>query len=942
MSDNKQKAICILGMHRSGTSAITRAVNLLGPKLGREDDLMPPVEGDNPHGFWELMSLFSFHERLLSHLSSSWDNVRPLPGDWWMRPEVRPFKEELRRLVESEFSGEAVWMWKDPRTCLLLPLWKEVLQDIEVDAGFIICVRNPLDVAASLSRRNNFPKDKSLALWLLYNISALFWTDGAKRILLNYDDLLEDCEYSLRKVSAFFDIPWPRDENRVHESITGFIRPQERHSHTSTELLLRDEDVPEPVKRLYRLLLESRDQDDILNSERFRREISAIYSDYRSYADLFMRTQQASRRLPGMSCYRVRAELPASGKPLAFPLCANPRASIIIPVWNHWEYTARCLQAILANNQGVPYEVIIVDNGSSDKTGEMLARIENVRVIRNPSNSGYVIACNQGAGIARGKYLVFLNNDAEPLKGWLEELLDTAAMDESVGAVGAKLIYPDGLLQEAGGLIFSDGCGWNFGKGDDPSEEIYNVRCEVDYCSGACLLLKKNLFAALGGFDIRYSPAYYEDADICFSLRSTGYKVVYNPKAQVIHHESVTAGTDMSSVFRQGLETNRKKFAEKWKVELSRQDAPPSETGKVPVVACRERLTKKEISAEDVLCLLHHARSDREGHFPLALTEKSIFYSSFDKKAEKAFGVIRRACCLYGNDGIGIEWTGRYDSTAILHMISHAFDGHVPFPVIRIVSGPEPPELRRFVERLRGGWGLDLRVYDDGSPLRPAASRVQDGYLNSAGDMSIDRVVDSLKLRALINAQSWNKGGPPSLPLFFSRAESGRHVRVRPVLHFTELDLLLYLKKYQVPFFEALVVPALGSLSEFKAAIALEEMPFALHASESFCPRVRIKNTSAILWPAKGLQDGRFAVALSYHWIDGNGGIIVSGGLRTPLVHDVGPNEEIVLYATAKTPQLPADYTLEFDLVQEGVTWFKDKGSETAKVAIHVEGKGIL
>jgi GT2 family glycosyltransferase len=273
---------------------------------------------------------------------------------------------------------------------------------------------------------------------------------------------------------------------------------------------------------------------------------------------------------------------------LHFNSFIEPQVSIIIPVFNNWKYTYCCLNSILEHTEEVTYEVIVVDDGSSDETVEMLEKVQNIRIILNESNLGYLKACNRGAEVAKGQYLLFLNNDTEPQEGWLENLLSIADGDKVIGAVGAKLIYPDGKLQEAGGMIFSDGRPWKFGNGDDPEKEIYNQICEVDYCSGACLLVRKNLFTELGGFDVRYVPAYYEDADLCFTLRKMGYKVLYSPEVVVIHYEAVTAGKNAYS----WGEINRMKFIEKWENELTYQDEHPSITGEFPATANRERLTK--------------------------------------------------------------------------------------------------------------------------------------------------------------------------------------------------------------------------------------------------------------------------------------------------------------------------------------------------------------
>ncbi|KJR40985.1 glycosyl transferase family protein [Candidatus Magnetoovum chiemensis] len=263
--------------------------------------------------------------------------------------------------------------------------------------------------------------------------------------------------------------------------------------------------------------------------------------------------------------------------PLSLPLSNNPTVSIVIPVFNKAAYTYKCLKSIIANTTINDYEVIVVNNASKDNTLDMLSRIKNVRIVNNQENMGFVDACNRGAAASKGKYLVFLNNDTEVRYKWLEALIDVCKGDKRVGIVGSKLIYPDGRLQEAGGIIFSDGNGYNFGRYDDPNKPEYCYVKEVDYCSGASILIPKTLFEHLGGFDTRFAPAYYEDTDISFSVRSLGYKVVFQPASQVIHHEGITAGTDTSSGFKAFQNINRTKFLQKWSETLKTQYRSPDE-----------------------------------------------------------------------------------------------------------------------------------------------------------------------------------------------------------------------------------------------------------------------------------------------------------------------------------------------------------------------------
>lgn len=259
------------------------------------------------------------------------------------------------------------------------------------------------------------------------------------------------------------------------------------------------------------------------------------------------------------------------------PLAA-PKVSIIIPVLNKVAFTRKCLKTLKQNTPVDLYEVIIWDNGSTDETRSFLESLaatdKALRYFRSEENLGFVGGNNAAVQHARGEFLVFLNNDTEPQPGWLEALVQTAEADVIVGAVGAKLIYPDGKLQEAGGIVFRDASGWNYGRAQDPRDPRFNFLREVDYCSAACLLVRTALFRELGGFDVRYAPAYYEDTDLCFALRKLGHRVVYQPRCEIIHHEGATAGQDLAKGFKQYQVANRQKFFEKWRTTLARQSAP--------------------------------------------------------------------------------------------------------------------------------------------------------------------------------------------------------------------------------------------------------------------------------------------------------------------------------------------------------------------------------
>jgi GT2 family glycosyltransferase/glycosyltransferase involved in cell wall biosynthesis/SAM-dependent methyltransferase len=249
--------------------------------------------------------------------------------------------------------------------------------------------------------------------------------------------------------------------------------------------------------------------------------------------------------------------------------------SLVIPVCNKLEYTIKCLRSLNNNTPHDLFDLIIVDNASIDGTQEFLdSAVDSISLITNMTNNGFTLACNQGAQVARGEFVLFLNNDTEPQPGWLEALVDVMKEDASIGIAGSKLVYPDGRLQEAGGIIFSDGSGWNYGRFDDPEHPRYNYVREVDYVSGASLLIRRSLLMELHYFDEKYSPGYYEDTDLCFQARRAGYKVVYCPFSRVIHHEGISSGNDLSRGMKKYQLINKKKFVKKWASVLKNQLPP--------------------------------------------------------------------------------------------------------------------------------------------------------------------------------------------------------------------------------------------------------------------------------------------------------------------------------------------------------------------------------
>ncbi len=518
--------IAIGGMHRSGTSLITRMLNLSGMYLGPSNRIMTAGE-DNPEGFWENLDFVELNDRILACFNGAWDYVPELPEKWHLSPTLQALREDAESLINN-FSEQSFWGWKDPRTTLTLEFWQHLIPELK----FLFMIRDRLEVAQSLHLRNGFSLINGLQLWEKYN--RLVKNVEPKKVLaVHYDALLQDTEKQMIRIFKWAGISLA-DVNL--DAVLSAVKTDLRHAKRQ-EIEFENKNSFTSVFDLYAQLCEKAQYDP--EKER----------------------QSGDKKENGKT---EKKKTQVSDAPLV---------SIIIPVFNKMEFTHRCLKAILQNTHYANYEIIFVDNGSTDGTRHYLQKLQrsNIRTVFNEQNLGYVGGCNSGAAVAKGDYLLFLNNDTEVQPGWLLSMVNLAESRSDAGIVGAKLIYPDGKLQEAGGIIFSDGNGWNYGRGFDPADPRFNFVRKVDYVSGAALLVKRALWDRIGGFDERYAPAYYEDTDLCFSVRKEGFQVYYQPESVVVHYEGQTAGTDLASGFKKYQQINRAKFTEKWSKVLQKQ-----------------------------------------------------------------------------------------------------------------------------------------------------------------------------------------------------------------------------------------------------------------------------------------------------------------------------------------------------------------------------------
>ena len=291
---------------------------------------------------------------------------------------------------------------------------------------------------------------------------------------------------------------------------------------------------------LYRKRIEKKIKEHILESLDYK----LIYESYKKYALNIIKEVQEE---------------------ITFEKSIEPQISIVIPVYNNYDLTLKCLYSIKENCNLKNYEIIIVDDCSTDKTKELENIIKNIKIIKNNQNLGFLKSCNLGVKESKGKYIYLLNNDTQIMPHCIEKLAETLDKYNDCGAVGSKLIYPSGKLQEAGALIVSSrGKVISIGHKDIPLRKEFNNLREVDSCCGASLMIRKSLWEELNGFDEIYSPGYYEETDLCLKIKDKGYKILYQPESEVIHFESQTFSNKRTKLMKR----NRKFFRNKWNKKL--------------------------------------------------------------------------------------------------------------------------------------------------------------------------------------------------------------------------------------------------------------------------------------------------------------------------------------------------------------------------------------
>lgn len=297
----------------------------------------------------------------------------------------------------------------------------------------------------------------------------------------------------------------------------------------------------------------------------------------------WLRGQQAEVLLPEVRGPVAPGDFAAVIAQLQFAACSTPEISIVIPAYGDLPHVLACLQSIADNPPSRSYEVIVAEDASGQAEMAGLAQIPGLRYLPFTENFGFLRASNRAVAKARGHFLALLNSDVEVGEGAFDALWQTLQMHTDCGLVGAKLCYPDGRLQEAGGILWRDGSAWNWGRFDDAGHSRYNFVRDVDYVSAAAMMMPMALFRTLGGFDEHFAPAYCEDSDLAMRVRAAGKRVLYQPAARIIHHEGISHGRDTGTGIKAMQLQNQGKLRQRWAKVL---DAGHYPNGEQPLLAC--------------------------------------------------------------------------------------------------------------------------------------------------------------------------------------------------------------------------------------------------------------------------------------------------------------------------------------------------------------------
>jgi O-antigen biosynthesis protein len=369
------------------------------------------------------------------------------------------------------------------------------------------------------------------------------------------------------------------------------------------------------------------DKKQVLELEHSKGGISTYINNINDINESLKSSIKESHRISAMT--KLIAFLSFDSK-ISFTPPEKPNTSIVLILHNKAEYTLECLKSIQQSEKS-DFEVVVIDNASTDQTRLLLSKIEGIKVLYNSENEHFVKGVNQAVRVSSGENILLLNNDTTITPTSITHAEETLAKP-GVGAVGGRIIQLDGSLQEAGYTVLSDGRSFPYGHGEDPLDYKYLFKRSVDYCSGAFLLTKRSLFDASNGFDLSFAPAYFEEADYCLKLIHAGYKVIYDPRCVIFHvGNGSSTKAEVQTLQTRNFITFKEKHRESLKKHLNLKD-----TVKKFGRGTFDR-RKRVLIIDDVIPFDHHGAGAPRSRLLLnTLSELDLDVTYFSTKPQKS------------------------------------------------------------------------------------------------------------------------------------------------------------------------------------------------------------------------------------------------------------------------------------------------------------------
>jgi GT2 family glycosyltransferase/glycosyltransferase involved in cell wall biosynthesis len=580
------EALLILGMHRSGTSALARVVNLLGAQLGSR--LLEPQTGVNAQGFWEHADVVSGHEALLGDLDSAWYDVRPLPVNWEDGAAAQRLEEHLARLLESDFSAHPLIAVKDPRLCRFVASWKRVLQRAGRRAKFVLILRDPEEVVRSLHRRDGLDQSTVRMMWLVYVLEAERATRDDPRSIVFYDELLTDWETTVDRIAGELDLRWPVSTGSARAQVEQELRSDLRHHVTSDvdretadALAARCREVYDDLKNdpagagtldpHWSWLAALRENSGELAEAMFRANQQFVART----AEWMLRTDEAQELQTQLDESRTRirdlqVELARSieerhalrQRQIDTEVAGGPPPiDVIVPVYRGLDELKRCLGSVLTQRQRVPYELVVVDDRSPEPEisaylDELAARDMRVTLLRNETNLGFPATVNRGMSLHPGRDVVLLNSDTEVANDWLDRLARCARRADDIATVtpftnnGTICSYPNFCRDNA------PTAGMTTGEVDASFAAVNAGRAvEVPTAVGFCMYIRRACLDQVGMFDDKtFGAGYGEENEFCMRARRLGWKHLHCGDTFVFHSGAASFGLEKDMRVHAALE----------------------------------------------------------------------------------------------------------------------------------------------------------------------------------------------------------------------------------------------------------------------------------------------------------------------------------------------------------------------------------------------------